>query len=159
MAGAGPERVRLEKLATELGIDGQISWLGHLSRQQIEKAFSSAWIQVVPSMWAEPFGLVAAEAMMRGSAVVVSNSGGLGEMVRHGETGFHVTPGCGKSLSEALLRILMDRKQAEAMGRRAREYALKELAEERMIERFIATYQKLLTRQRNRDRARWTGYY
>ncbi|MEQ9482401.1 glycosyltransferase [Coleofasciculus sp. F4-SAH-05] len=55
IAGDGPERDRLEKLIADLGLSESISMLGHLSRSQMEEYFAQAWVQAVPSRWAEPF--------------------------------------------------------------------------------------------------------
>ena len=146
VAGEGPERQKLKLLISGLGLNQHVTMLGYRSRRELDKLLASAWVQVVPSVWEEPFGLVAAEAMMRGTAVVASNTGGLGEIVQHGKTGFHVNPGCSKSLSEALLKILTNKKRAETMGKQSRRYALSELSEDRMIDRFIAVYQELNSR-------------
>ncbi|MCS6859687.1 MAG: glycosyltransferase family 4 protein [Abditibacteriales bacterium] len=106
IAGDGPERERLQSMITDWGLSAQVSLLGHLSRADVERHFATAWVQVVPSRWAEPFGLVAAEAMMRGTAVIASSSGGLAEIVRDGQTGFLVPPGNAAALAEALARLL-----------------------------------------------------
>ena len=63
VAGDGPERIGLERLAAELGIRDAVDFLGHLAQDQAEHALGAAWVQAVPSRWEEPFGLVAAEAM------------------------------------------------------------------------------------------------
>lgn len=145
--GDGPERAALERLGADLGVAGSVEFLGHRSREEIEGAVADAWVQAVPSRWEEPFGLVAAEAMMRGTAVVASESGGLGEQVRDVETGYTVPPGDPGALTVALLRILRDREQAEAMGRAGRARALAEFSEDRMVERFEQLYAQLLQRE------------
>ena len=60
---------------------------------------------VFPSLY-EPFGIVALEAMAAGTPVVVSDTGGLGEVVRHGENGLKATPGDTSSLAANILRLL-----------------------------------------------------
>ena len=66
LAGDGPERLSLERLISDAGISANVSLLGHLPRAEVERYFASAWVQVVPSRFAEAFGLVAVDAMMRG---------------------------------------------------------------------------------------------
>jgi len=117
--------------------------LAHLSRPEVERLFDGAWVQVVPSRWAEPFGLVAAEAMMRGTAVVASAFGGLNEIVKDSKTGFLVPPGSVSALSEALLNILQDRDLAEQMGRAGREVATLHFNEEKYVDRLVQLYQFL----------------
>jgi glycosyltransferase involved in cell wall biosynthesis len=138
IAGDGPERERLQGLAADLGIADAVDFLGHLDAAEQERALAPAWIQAVPSRWAEPFGLVAAEAMMRGTAVIVSDAGGLAEQVVEGETGFCVPAGNPDAWAEALAGILADRQHAERLGARAREHALANFSFDIYIERLEA---------------------
>jgi glycosyltransferase involved in cell wall biosynthesis len=87
IAGQGPERAKLERLAGSLGVADAVRFLGWLSAGQVEWQMAEAWSVVVPSIWAEPQGLVAAEALIRGVPVIASSAGGLGEMVEHGTSG------------------------------------------------------------------------
>ena len=89
-AGEGAERASLEALAANSGIGGAVEFLGWLSPEQLDEPLSRAWAAVVPSLWAEPHGLVAAEAIVRGTPVLCSASGGLGEIVEDGVTGLNV---------------------------------------------------------------------
>ncbi len=102
IAGDGPERRRLESQANDLGISGSVQFTGHLDATGTENALAAAWVQAVPSVWEEPFGLVAAESMMRGTAVVASRAGGLTEQVVEGETGYLVPPGDAGALAHAI---------------------------------------------------------
>ena len=87
IAGEGAERASLEALAANSGIGGAVEFLGWLSPEQLDEPLSGAWAAVVPSLWAEPHGLVAAEAIVRGTPVLCSASGGLGEIVEEGVSG------------------------------------------------------------------------
>ncbi len=117
--------------------------LGHLPRQEMERRFALAWVQAIPSRWAEPFGLVVADAMMRSTAVVASESGGPAEIVRHGQTGFLVPPGDPDALAEALLHLLRNRELAEQMGAAGHRAALTYFSEAVFVDKFIQLYQKL----------------
>lgn len=75
--------------------------LGWLSPGQLEAAYQSADALVVPSRW-EGFGLVAAEAMRAGLAVIASRVGGLSEVVAEGQTGVLVEPGSPRALAAAI---------------------------------------------------------
>jgi glycosyltransferase involved in cell wall biosynthesis len=110
----------------------------------MEQRFDQAWVQVVPSRWAEPFGMVAAEAMMRGTAVVASGSGGLLEVVQNGHTGLLVPPESVDSLAQALLTLLRDRPLAETMGQAGRAVALAHFSETVFVDKFIHQYETLL---------------
>jgi glycosyltransferase involved in cell wall biosynthesis len=146
LAGEGPQQERLGGLIAKLGLSANVSMLGHKPRQELEQHFAPAWAQAVPSIREETFGLVAAEAMMRGTAVVASSSGGLNEIVQNGQTGFLVPPGEVNLLAEALARFLKDRDLAEQMGRSAREFALRHFSGEISVEKFITLYQNLCDR-------------
>jgi len=143
LAGDGPERERLKRLIADLGLSSSVSMLGRLSQSEVERRTAVAWVQAVPSRWAEPFGLVAAEAMMRGTAVVASASGGLTESVRDGQTGFLVPPGDAEALTEASLHLLQDRELAEQMGWAGRETAMAHFSEATFVDRFVQLYQTL----------------
>lgn len=143
LAGEGLEGERLKKLIADLKLSSSISMLGHLPRPEMERRFATAWVQAVPSCWEEPFANVALEAMMRGTAVVASDAGGLPEIVHHGRTGFLVPPGDADALAEALLHLLQDIQLAERMGNCGREIALTNFSQETCVERFIHWYEVL----------------
>jgi glycosyltransferase involved in cell wall biosynthesis len=140
LAGDGPESERVKRLIADLGLSSSVSMLGHLPQPEVECRTAVAWVQAIPSLWAEPFGLVAAEAMMRGTAVVASASGGLAEIVRDGKTGFLVPPGDAEALTEALIHLLQDRELAEQMGRAGRKIALAHFSESTYVNRFLQGY-------------------
>lgn len=143
LAGEGPERNHLKKLIANLNLSQSISMLGHLPHPELERKFSTAWVQAVPSLWEEPFGIVVAESMMRGTTVVASNSGGLTEIVQDGQTGILVPPGDDVALAEALVSLLRNRDLAEQMGRAGREVALTHFSETTFIDKFIRLYEML----------------
>lgn len=144
IAGDGPEREPAERLVAELGIGTQVTFLGHRPRDDLERDLAGAWVQAVPSVWEEPFGLVGAEAMMRGTAVVVSDAGGLSEYVTDGVNGLKVPLNDPLALAQALLRLLHDRALAERLGRAGRAFAMARLSEDGFLDRFEAVYDRLL---------------
>jgi glycosyltransferase involved in cell wall biosynthesis len=87
-------------------------------------AVMEAWrrcaVAVAPSVWPEPFGLVALEAMLSGRPVIASRIGGLSDTVVDGETGSLVPPGDPIALADALRRLLADRDLREQMGQAGR---------------------------------------
>jgi glycosyltransferase involved in cell wall biosynthesis len=143
LAGDGPERSELERAIRDLGLTERVTLAGALSFEAVQESFRGAWVQAVPSRWPEPFGMVAAEAMMRGTAVVASDSGGLREIVREGGTGFLVPPGDDEALAPALLRLLRDPGLADRMGREGRETASTRFGIDAHVDRFLALYERL----------------
>ena len=87
---------------------------------EVMAAWMRASIAVVPSVWAEPFGLVAVEAMLAGRPVVASDTGGLRDIVEHGTSGLLVPPGDAGALAEAMDRLLGDPALQRRMGEAGR---------------------------------------
>ena len=141
----GADEETLRALAEQLGIADRIVWLGHLSRAKLEQEFNSVWVQVVPSQWAEPFGNVTTEAMMRGTAVVASAVGAQPEIIgSHQQAGTLVPPGDSEALAAALLPILQRKAIAEQMGAAGHTRAMAEFSETRCVENFLRLYDDLV---------------
>jgi glycosyltransferase involved in cell wall biosynthesis len=147
IAGEGPQRAALEALVAELGLRNAVEFAGRLPRPELEERAGSAWAQAVPSLWAEPFGNVVAEAMARGTAVVASNAGGPAEIVRPGETGLLAAPGDVDGLAAALLEVLGDRALAERLGEAGRTVAAEDLSFDGWLARFETIYERLRQRR------------
>ncbi len=71
----------------------QLTYLGPQTRERVWELMASAAVVLVPSLWDEPFGLVACEAQAAGTPVVAYDSGGLREVIAQGETGLLVPRG------------------------------------------------------------------
>lgn len=83
---------------------------------QVLEAYSKCKFVVVPSIWPEPFGLVALEAMSFKKPVIASNSGGLSEIVVDGKTGILVPVNNSEKLAEAMHCLLENPSLANEMG-------------------------------------------
>lgn len=90
---------------------------------QVLASWKRASIAVVPSVWSEPMGQVAIEAMLVGRPVVASDVGGLRDVVGHESTGLMVPPGDPGALAAALDRLLDDPELRHRMGEAGRERA------------------------------------
>jgi glycosyltransferase involved in cell wall biosynthesis len=86
-------------------------------------AWRRATLAVVPSLWPEPFGMVAMEALAAGTPVVASRVGGLPEIVRDGVDGVLVGPGDPAALAATVRELLEDDARREAMAASARSGA------------------------------------
>lgn len=116
MLGDGPELDALRSLACALGIEARVRFAGWSSREAVNAELGDTAIVSVPSLWPEPFGLVALEANARGIPVVASAVGGLVDVIEDGVTGLLVPPDDPRSLAEALARLLSDAPLRAAMG-------------------------------------------
>lgn len=145
LIGDGPERKRLEELTRTLRLSAAVEFHGHQSQLVINQTLGPIWVQVVPSRWPEPLGLVAMEAMMRGRAVVASCVGGLTEIVTDRKTGVLVPPGDSEALAEALQVLLTNLPFAQQFGLAGRTWALQHFSEPNFIERTLQLYEQLLS--------------
>lgn len=105
VVGEGPDRAALQRQARDLGLGTAVRFAGELEAEDMEARLAPAWAVVVPSRWAEPFGLVAVEAIARGVPVVASAVGGLAETVDDGATGLLHPNGDVEALAACLERI------------------------------------------------------
>jgi glycosyltransferase involved in cell wall biosynthesis len=87
------------------------------------EAFRRSSIAVVPSVWAEPFGIVVIEAMAGGAAVVASAVGGIPEIIEHDVSGVLVPPGDVLALRDALSGLIADPTRRRTLGDAARQRA------------------------------------
>jgi glycosyltransferase involved in cell wall biosynthesis len=143
LAGRGPLEPALKALARELGIDDAVHFLGHVS--PIQSAIERAAVVVVPSM-GEGFGMVALEAMERARPVIAAEIGGLGELVRDGETGVLVPSGQAEPLAEAIVRVAGDLELARQMGEAGRRRALSRFLQRYCTDRTELLYDQAVTR-------------
>jgi glycosyltransferase involved in cell wall biosynthesis len=100
---------------------------------------------LVPSIWAEPFGIVALEAMAAGRPIIASRIGGLADLVADGETGLLVPHGDAPALQGAMARLLRDAALGERMGQAARRRLDRYVARS-VVPRFEAVYRQVSRR-------------
>jgi glycosyltransferase involved in cell wall biosynthesis len=137
IAGRGPLEPALRALARELGLADSVRFLGYVS--PIQAAIERAAIVVVPSL-GEGFGMVALEAMERARPVIAAEIGGLGELVRHGETGLLVPPAEVEPFAQAIVELTRDPVRLVAMGEAGRRRALERFLERRCTDRTELLY-------------------
>ncbi len=107
IAGKGGMLNELKAKANYLGISDKVYFTGQLSPKELYTMYRCADIAVFPSTY-EPFGLVAIEGMFAGTPIVVSDIGGLNEIVEHGVTGMKSYAGNPNSIADSILALLFD---------------------------------------------------
>jgi glycosyltransferase involved in cell wall biosynthesis len=142
--GDGPDRPRLEGLAGDLGIRTKVSFHGHLPWHEAQSRLAAAWIQCVPSLWQEPFGLVTAEAQFRGTPVVASRVGAQPELIEDGVTGFLVPPGDSEALAAQLGSLIDNPATLRSVGAAGRAWARQAYDGTVMIHRLLDLYRSIL---------------
>lgn len=121
----------------ELSFPDCVTRAGWLTPQELETFFCSADVLVVPSRW-EGFGLIAAEAMRAGLAVIASRVGGLPEVVKDGVTGVLVEPESPEAIVLAVRSL--DRATLRRMGQAGRQRFLDLFSMERVSRQLWAVY-------------------
>ncbi len=114
IGGKGPMKSALDKLAVELGITNNIVYTGFIKDEVRNFLYDKARVAVFPSLY-EPFGIVALEAMATNTPVIVSDVGGLKEIVQDGVNGIKVKPGDIDELAEAIINVLSDDSLASSL--------------------------------------------
>jgi glycogen synthase len=128
IVGSGPESENLSALSSELGLENQVSFAGQKTGEELVRLLNQHRIMVIPSRWAEPFGVVALEGIACGCAVIGSEAGGLKEAI--GPCGITFENGNEQSLVAAVKRVLQDRVFEDSLHRAAPEHLAKFKARE-----------------------------
>lgn len=123
IAGAGDDRRRLEELTASLDLSQQVTFLGRISEEDKLHLLRHSWALVFTSP-KEGWGITNLEAAACGTPVVASNSPGIRESVRDGETGFLVPHGDVSALAGAMRRLAQRPSDVTTLGVKAREFAL-----------------------------------
>jgi glycosyltransferase involved in cell wall biosynthesis len=121
LAGDGPQRSTLERLANDLELGDRVRFLGWIPGQGMGRFFSGARVAVLPSRMNEGLPMVLVEAGVAGCALVGTDVGGIRDIVHPGRTGILVPPNDFEALAEALRSLLRDPEEAHRLGAGARE--------------------------------------
>ncbi len=145
LAGDGFERPELVRLADQLGIAADVTFLGWVPNTDLPPYYRAAAVSVIPSL-EEGFGIPAAEAMGCEVPVVASDAGGLPEVVENGVTGLVVPRGDADALARAIQTLLTDPKRRREMGQAGRARALRLFDWDRSAEQFEQLYREVAAR-------------
>ena len=118
IAGKGGMIDELKNQVNSLGLGNKVYFTGYLGSKDVQKMYKCADVAVFPSTY-EPFGIVALEAMLSGTPVVVSDIGGLNEIVDHGINGMKSYAGNPNSLADSILSLLFDPKLCDTVSKNA----------------------------------------
>ena len=105
IAGKGGMIDELRNEANALGLGDKVYFAGYINGKDVGKLYKAADVAVFPSTY-EPFGIVALEAMLAETPVVVSDIGGLNEIVQHRENGMKCYAGNANSIADSILELL-----------------------------------------------------
>jgi len=146
IAGDGPSRADLEHLAESVGVAEAIEFVGWVAPDGVPDLINKASVVVVPSRWAEPFGLVALEAALMERPVVAARVGGLPEVVLDGVTGLLFPRDDAQGLAAAVGTLLGEPRRTADFGRAARARAEETFSLLRAADEYEAMYHQLTRR-------------
>lgn len=120
IVGQGPCTEQIKDKINDMGLGGKFILTGYVDLETKNKLLRVANAAVFPSLY-EPFGIVALEAMAAKCPAVVSDVGGLSEIVTHKETGMKIIPGSPQSLASNVVEVLKDEGLANYIKEKAYE--------------------------------------
>jgi glycogen(starch) synthase len=143
IAGKGPHAEALANHAREAGIENRIYFTGYIDDATRNGLYRLADVAVFPSLY-EPFGIVALEAMAAGTPVIVSDCGGISEVVEHRVTGLKFATGNPKSLAEQILYALDHPEEMEQIRMNAQETVMSDYNWDDIAKTTLQTYGLIL---------------
>ncbi len=143
IAGRGGMMDELRAEANNLGLNDKIYFTGYLNSKQVQKMYKCADVAVFPSTY-EPFGIVALEAMLAGVPTVVSDVGGLDEIVTHGVDGMKSYAGNANSIADSVTALLYDHQLATNVSKKAKQKVKEQFNWEKIAQDTHFTYEKAI---------------
>lgn len=150
VAGDGPERPRLERLVRHLGVSDRVHLLGFVSHARVPGLMRATDVVALPSRY-EELGTTLVEAMYARAPVVATATGGIPELISHGEHGLLVPPEDPVALAAALDELLSDPAAARQLAKQAHARAT-DLRWDRLVDDVLAVYAKAIQRRDARSR-------
>ncbi|WP_308633958.1 glycosyltransferase family 4 protein [Paenibacillus silvisoli] len=144
LAGNGQLEGRMKEQAAAYGLQNEVVFLG--KREDIPALLKKSDIFVLPSLQDNhPYAIM--EAHVAGKAVVVSNAGGIPEMVAHDKTGLIFPVGNDQDLYGNLLALLGEDDLRRRLGEQAKAFGLQQWSLPAMTDRILAIYEKALQKR------------
>jgi len=147
-ADVTPEIGRLGLVAREMGVPGQVVFVGRRGRQQLRYLYSAADV-FVTTPWYEPFGITAVEAMACAVPVIGSAVGGLLTTIVDGLTGYLVEPEDAEALAARLALIARDPTARKILGEAGRQRANRMFTWSSVCRRLDQVYERAISLPRS----------
>jgi glycogen(starch) synthase len=144
IVGTGYMRDQLSNIVKSMGLEHKVLFEGFVDEGNLLKLQKCAEVCVVPSLF-EPFGIVALEAMAAKSPVVVSDTGGLSEIVDHEKTGIKVYPNNTDSLAWGITKILLDDNFRNSIRENAYNKILEKYDWDKIAQQTRQTYESVIS--------------
>jgi glycosyltransferase involved in cell wall biosynthesis len=149
IVGGGPDAAELKTLAAEQQINDAVVFLGNVSHTQVPDELRQLDIYAALSR-EESFGVAALEAGAVGLPVVVSDAGGLPEVVVHGQTGLVVLKDNAQVAAEALLQLILSPNLRQQLGGAGRAHVLANYSWDASLKNMLAVYQSVIEQHKKK---------
>ena len=143
IAGRGGMLDELKAQANTMGLKDKVYFTGYLDSKKVQKMYKCADVAVFPSTY-EPFGIVALESMLAGVPTVVSDIGGLDEIITHGVDGMKSYAGNANSIADSVLALLYDSQLAANVSKKAKQKVKDNFNWEKIAQDTHFTYEKAI---------------
>ena len=143
ICGKGGMLDELKAQVNSMGIGNKVYFAGYMHGKDVQRMYKVADIAVFPSTY-EPFGIVALEAMLSENPIVVSDVGGLNEIVQHRENGMKSYAGNPNSIADSILELLYDHKLCADITKKAKNKVRNEYNWSKIAQDTHFTYQKAI---------------
>jgi D-inositol-3-phosphate glycosyltransferase len=145
LAGEGPYRAKLARLAAACGVADRVLFLGDVAHEEMPALFPAVDIVLGTSFVNETFGITLCEALACERPVIASDFGGFREVVRDGETGLLVPPQDARALATAIDVLLADPARRVDYGVAGRRDVAARFSWPAVVERVLAAYAVAMT--------------
>ena len=149
IVGKGGMIDELKQITVNLGIQDKVYFTGYMAGNDVQKMYKVSDVAVFPSTY-EPFGIVALEAMLGGTPTVVSDIGGLNEIVKHGETGLKSYAGNANSIADSVTQLLYDYDLSEKITKNAKLEVVQNFNWTKIAEDTRKLYEKAIISKKER---------
>lgn len=143
LVGGGPQQAELQQLAHTLGVADVTTFVGHVPHTQVPQELAALDIFAALSRL-ESFGVAAIEAGAVRLPVVVSDAGGLPEVVLHNQTGLVVPKGDPAAAAAALLRLVQDPALCQRLGAAGQQHVANNYAWPACVQTMIGVYERTI---------------
>lgn len=148
VVGGGPQENELKSLAAQLKIQGRCLWTGRVPHQDVPQYLNQLDIYVALSrLDSESFGVAVLEASACGLPVIVSDVGGLPEVVINGETGFVVKKEAPDEAGEAIIKLISEPNSIVTFATNGRRYVRNKFEWEENVLQLLTVLQKSSKRE------------
>jgi len=144
IAGEGYQLPDLQSLVQTLGLENNVTFHGWVDEHRVNELIRSARALIFPSVWHEPGGTVAFEAMAHSRAVIMSRVGGMPEVVLHERNGLLVDPNDIHLLTDSIERLAIDWNLAEQLGIEGRQMASGQYTLQNHMEQLMQFYHQTI---------------